>query len=48
MLNVGETKIAKKKLIIIWDVTIDNIVISKLIETKTNFNNLIGKSLMKL
>ena len=32
----------KKKLISIWDVNIANIVISKLIETKTNFNYLIG------
>ena len=48
ILRSGETKIrnekfyAAKKAINIWDVNIDNIVISKLIETKTNFKNLIG------
>ena len=33
---------AAKKLIKIWDVDVDNIVISKLIETKNNFKYLIG------
>ena len=32
----------KKKTIDIWDVNIDNIIISKLIKTKTNFKYLIG------
>ena len=42
MLTLGETKEAKekfyeaKKTINIWDVNVDNIVISKLVETKTN------------
>ena len=42
MLTFGETKEAKekfyeaKKTINIWDVNVDNIVISKLVETKTN------------
>ena len=45
-----ETKIAQekfhatKKPIKIWDVNIDNIVNSKLIETKTKFKDLIGYS----
>ena len=40
MLRFGETKVAKeniyaaKKAINIWDLNIDNIVISKLVETK--------------
>ena len=48
ILRSGETKIrnekfhAAKKPINIWDVNIDNIVISKLIETKTNSKYLIG------
>ena len=49
MLRSGETKIAKekkvhavKKTINIWDVNVDNIVISKLVKTKINFNYLIG------
>ena len=49
MLRFGETKIAKekkvhavKKTINIWDVNVDNIVISKLVKTKINFNYLIG------
>ena len=33
---------AAKKLIEIWDVDVDNIVVSKLIETKNNFKYLIG------
>ena len=42
MLRFGETKVAKetfyaaKKSIKIWDVNVDNIVISKLVKTKTN------------
>ena len=42
MLRFGKTKVAKeefygaKKPIKIWDVNVDNIVISKLIETKNN------------
>ena len=48
MLRFGEAKIAKekfyapKKTINTWDVNIDNIFISKLIETKTNSKSLIG------
>ena len=48
MLRFGETKVTKqkfyaaKKLIKIWDVNVDNIVISKLIETKTYSKYLIG------
>ena len=48
MLKFGETKIAKEKFyaatkpIKIWDVNVENIVISKLIETKTNSKYLIG------
>ena len=48
MLRFGETKVvtekfyAAEKPINIWDVYIANIVISKLIETKTNSNYLIG------
>ena len=49
MLRFGETKIskekfysAKKKTIKIWDVNIDNIVISTLIKTKTSSTYLIG------
>ena len=48
MLRFGETKIAKeefhaaKKPIKIWDVTVTNIVISKLIKTKANSKYLIG------
>ena len=44
----GEKKVTKekfyvaKKSIKIWDVNVDNIVISKLIETKTNSKYLIG------
>ena len=42
MLRNGETKLAKekfygaKKPVDIWNVNVDNIVISKLFETKTN------------
>ena len=48
MLRFGETKVTKekfdvaKKLIKIWDVNVDNIVISKLVKTKTNSKYLIG------
>ena len=48
MLRFGETKIAKekfyaaKKAINIWDVNVDNIVISKLVKRKTNSKYLIG------
>ena len=48
MLRFGETKISKekvyaaKKLIEIWGVNIYNIVISKLVKTKTNTKYLIG------
>ena len=48
-MRFGETKVTKelfhgaKELIIkIWDVNVDNIVISKLVETKTNSRYLIG------
>ena len=50
MLRFGETKVTKekfdvaKKLIKIWDVNVDNIVISKLVKTKTNSKYLIGYS----
>ena len=50
MLRFGETKGAKekfygaKKSVNIWDVIIGNIVISKLVETKTNSKCLIGYS----
>ena len=33
---------AAKKPIKIWDVNVDNIVISKLVKTKTNFKYVIG------
>ena len=48
MLRFGETKIVKekfyaaKKPINIWDVNVDNIVISKLVKTKINSKYLIG------
>ena len=48
MLRFGETKVAEekfyaaKKVIKIWDVDLNNIVISKLIKTKTNSKYLIG------
>ena len=48
MLRFGEREIAKeefyaaKKPMKIWDVNVDNIVISKLVETKTNSKYLIG------
>ena len=48
MMKFGKTEIAKekfyaaKKPIKIWDVNVDNIVISKLVKTKTNSKYLIG------
>ena len=48
MLRFGATKVTKEKFyaaktpIKIWDVNIDNIVISKLVQTKTNSKYLIG------
>ena len=48
MLKFGETKVTKEKIYAakkprkIWDVNVDNIVISKLFETKTNSKYLIG------
>ena len=53
MVKFGEKEIAKekfyaaKKPIKIWDVNVDNIVVSKLIETKTNSKYLIGIKLDK-
>ena len=50
MLRFGETKIAKERLYTakrptkIWDVTVDDIVISKLIKTETNSKYLIRYS----
>ena len=50
MLRFAKTKVKKEKLyaaknfIKIWDANVDNIVISKLIERKTNFKYLIGHS----
>ena len=55
MLRSEETKIgkekfyvAKKKTINIWDVDVDNIVISKLVKTKTNSKYLIQYLEIKL
>ena len=48
MVKFGKTEIAKqkfyaaKKPIKIWNVNVDNIVISKLVKTKTNSKYLIG------
>ena len=49
MLTFRETKVTKEKFyattnktIKVWDVNVDNIVISKLIETKTNYKYMIG------
>ena len=48
MMRSGETKIVKEKLnaakktIKIWDVNVENIVISKLVKTKNNSNYCIG------
>ena len=50
MLRFGEVKVTKEKFyaakepIKIWDVNVDNIVISKLVKTKTNSKYLIGYS----
>ena len=41
---IKKTYYAAKNPIKIWDVNVDNIVISKLIETKTNSKYLIGYS----
>ena len=48
MLRFGKTKVSKQKLygakspINIWHVNVDNIAISKLVETKTNSKYLLG------
>ena len=44
MLRFRETKVTKKKFYAIkmWDVNVDNIVISKLVQTKTNSKYLSG------
>ena len=48
MLRFGERKIAKERFyaankpIKIWDVVVENIVISKLVKAKTNSRHLIG------
>ena len=48
MVRFGEKEIPKenfdaaKKPIKIWDINVDNIVVSKLVETKTNSKYLIG------
>ena len=51
MVTYGEKEITQnknvlwctaKKAIKIWDVNVDNIVVSKLVETKTNIKYLIG------
>ena len=50
MLRFGQIKVTKKKVIFIcckkaikiWDVNVDNIIISKLVKTKSNCNHLIG------
>ena len=48
MLRFGETKVSKEKFyrarkpINIWDVNVDNIVISKLVESNINSKYLIG------
>ena len=46
MLRIGETKATKKKSFMLqknlWDVNVDNIVISKVVKTKTNSKYLIG------
>ena len=53
MLIFSEKKVAKekfygaKKLINIWNVIVDNIVISKLVETKTNSKYLIGYLILR-
>ena len=40
--NAKEKFYAAKKPIKIWDVNVDNIDVSKLVETKTNYKSLIG------
>ena len=40
--NAKEKFYAAKKPIKIWDVNVDNIVVSKLVETKTNSKSLVG------
>ena len=53
MLKFGEKEIAKEKFYAskkprkIWDVNVDNIVISKLVKTKTNSKYLIRKKIDK-
>ena len=53
MLRFGETKIAKEKIydaktpIKIWNVNVDNIVISKLVKIKTNSKYFIGIKFVK-
>ena len=50
MLKFGETKVTKEKIhaikkpIKIWDINVDNIVISKLVKTKINSKCLVGYS----
>ena len=45
-MRIGETKATKKKSFMLqknlWDVNVDNIVISKVVKTKTNSKYLIG------
>ena len=45
-MRIGETKATKRKSFMLqknlWDVNVDNIVISKLVKTKTNSKYLIG------
>ena len=48
VLRFGETKVTKETFYVaktpinIWDVNVDNIVISKLVKTKANYRYLIG------
>ena len=48
MLRFGETNVTKEKFyavktpIQIWDVSVDNMVVSTLVQTKTNYKYLIG------
>ena len=37
----------KNKTIKIWDVNVDNVIVSKLVETKTNSRHLIGIEFVK-
>ena len=45
-MRIGETKATKRKIFMLqknlWDVNVDNIVISKVVKTKTNSKYLIG------